>query len=336
MNLNKLFTFLCLSLLIQFSAHKTFAQSTKWRFEADKMGSPFIITIQGTDSIQASKLAVKSLQLTDSLIHIFSDYDSTSEVSFINLNAFVDTVSISPLMEELLKIAQEAYYKSGGTYNIAIGPLSLLWRAARANKQFPSKEQVETAKNNCHFNDLEMDTIKHTIHFRKKGMRIDFGGLGKGFIGQKIIDYLKSNGINHCMIDAGGKIETATPNYSDAKWKIGINKLESKSEILPKVIQLKNEAIASSGAIYQFYIFKGKKYGHIINPNTGYGITQPKNVTIIANNGVLADWLATACSILSVDKAMKLIKDSHAEGLIAVREKHKIKYYKSNQFESYF
>jgi thiamine biosynthesis lipoprotein len=323
-------------LLILFSNSSASSQTTKWRFEADKMGSPFTITIHSTDSLQAKHFATSSLQLVDSLVHIFSDYDSSSEVSFINQHAASHSIPISPLMEELLIIAQDAFVKSGGTYNIAIGPLSQLWRSARANKQFPTKEQVETTKNDCHFKDLFIDTLNHTILFKKKGMRLDFGGLGKGFIGQKIIDYLKSNGIHNCMIDAGGKIETASPSYSHEKWKIGINKLESKSEILPRIIQLKNEAIASSGAIYQFYIYKGKKYGHIINPNTGYGITQPKNVTVIAQNGVVADWLATACSILPVDKAMKLIKDMHAEGMIVVQEKNKIKYYKSSQFESYF
>lgn len=311
-------------------------QLVRFSFHADKMGSPFNIIMYASDSATANKVATESFKLVDSLVHIFSDYDESSEISFINKYAATAPQPISPLMEQLLLIAKEAYYKSNHTYNIAIGPLSLLWRKARASKRFPTKQAVITAKNLCQFEALDIDSIRHLIYFKKKGMRIDFGGLGKGFIGQQVIDYLQRNNINHCMVDAGGKIETSTPKEATEKWKVGINKVESKNEMLPSILKLSNEAVASSGAVYQFFIHKGVKYGHIINPQTGYGLTVPKNVTVIAKNGVLADWLATACSILPEKEAYSLVKSYHGEIMIVTNQKNKIKYFKSEGFSGYY
>ena len=299
------------------------------------MGSPLTITIDATnidlDSVQCTQIAKEALSLIDSLNHILSDYDSTSEISLINENAGIKSMPISPILEEILLIAQKAYYQTNGAYNIAIGPLSSLWRNARQTKQFPTKQEVVLAMQLIKFNEIEIDSIHHQIYLPKKLMRLDLGSLGKGFVAQKALNYLQSKGVQYAMIDAGGKIACLAPN--NLHWNIGINELREKNKTIPTVLQIQNQAIATSGDVYQFYIHNGHRYSHIINPKTGYGIEIPKNVTVIAQDGVTADWLSTACSVLSIQEAIELVAKNHAQILIAIQKGKSIQYYKSKGFD---
>ena len=332
--MNKYLLLLISSFLYFSSIH---GQYKKYTYYADKMGSPLTITIGATknnlDSVQCTQLAQKALQLIDSLNHILSDYDSTSELSIINQQAGNGFMPISPTLEEILLIAQKAYYQTNGAYNIAIGPLSTLWRNARQTKQFPTKQEVVLAMQLIQLNEIEIDSIHHQIYLPKKLMRLDLGSLGKGFVAQKALNYLQSKGVLYAMIDAGGKIACLAPN--NLHWNIGINELREKNKTIPTILQIQNQAIATSGDVYQFYIHNGHRYSHIINPKTGYGIEIPKNVTVIAQNGVTADWLSTACSILPIQEAIQLVAKHHAEILIAVQKGKSIQYYKSKGFDAF-
>lgn len=312
-------------------------QFKKYTYYADKMGSPLKIII-GTkanqiDSVQSTQLAQETFQLIDSLNHILSDYDKTSELSSINEHAGKGLQPISPILQEILVIAQKAYYQTKGAYNIAIGPLSVLWRNARQSKLFPHASQIKAAQELIQFDQIGIDTMYHLINIPKAGMKLDLGSLGKGFIAQKAMNYLKSKGIEYAMIDAGGKIVTLSPK--NQFWTIGINQIRDKNKAINKTLKLSNHAVATSGDAYQFFIYKGHRYSHIINPLTGYGMETPKNVTVIASDGTTADWLSTACSILSVKEALALVKKYDAAILIAVQKDKYIQYYSSKNFNAF-
>jgi thiamine biosynthesis lipoprotein len=329
--------FLLLIIIACFGFIAANGQFKKYTYYADKMGSPLKIII-GTesnqiDSVQSTQLAQETFKLIDSLNHILSDYDKTSELSWINEHAGKGLQPISPILQEILVIAQKAYYQTKGANNIAIGPLSILWRDARQSKLFPHASQIKAAKELIQFDQIGIDTMYHLINIPKAGMKLDLGSLGKGFIAQKAMNYLKSKGIEYAMIDAGGKIVTMAPNK--AFWTIGINQIRDKNKAINKTLKLSNHAVATSGDAYQFFIYKGHRYSHIINPLTGYGIEIPKNITVIARDGTTADWLSTACSILSVKEALALIKKYDAAILIAVQKDKYIQYYSSKNFNAF-
>lgn len=308
------------------------AQLTKFQYSTEKMGSPFNLTFATTDKIKADEISKQCFKLVDSLVSIFSDYDSSSELNWINQYAGIKPVTISSQMLDLLLIAKHAFYKSEGAYTIAIGPLSGLWRNARKLKQFPDSNKVQIAKQLSNFSLIEIDSSKSRIFLPIKGMRLDVGGLGKGYIAQLVLNYLKANGIHQALVDAGGKIVMSDAIEPNENWKIGINLSQSKTKILDKKLMLNNCAVATSGDIFQFMYYKGKKYSHIINPKTGYGINTARNVTVITKNGTEADWLATACSILPIQQALKLVSSYHGYILIAIQRKGAVVYYKSKGF----
>jgi thiamine biosynthesis lipoprotein len=187
--LNKFLFLLFLACVNFFSAN---AQYHKYTYYADKMGSPLKIIIGAEkdhlDSVQSTQLAKEVLLLIDSLNHILSDYDSTSELSIINKHAGIQPIPMSPVLEEILLVAQNAYNETKGAYNIAIGPLSLLWRNARQTKVFPSKAQILEAQKLIALDQIVIDSTTHLLYIPNKAMRLDLGSLGKGFVAQKALD----------------------------------------------------------------------------------------------------------------------------------------------------
>jgi FAD:protein FMN transferase len=119
-------------------------------------------------------------------------------------------------------------------------------------------------------------------------------------------------------------------------WTVGVNLPESENEIWDKKLELKNFAVSTSGDVYRYTIHNGVKYSHIIDPGTGYGVTSQRNVTVITKYGADADWLATACSILPIKKALALAKKEHAAIMIATLNGERIVTYNSKSLDKYF
>ena len=167
-------------------------------------------------------------------------------------------------------------------------------------------------------------------------MLLDLGGLAKGYAAQAVINLLKQHGITHALADAGGDMAMSEPPPGTKGWVIGVNVPETTDDLLPKNLSLQNIAVATSGDAFQYLEHGGKKYSHITDPRTGYGITSQRNVTVIARDGTTADWLATACSIVSFGLVKKLAVKNKASVLITVLGKRKVIYHNFGQFEKYW
>jgi thiamine biosynthesis lipoprotein len=300
------------------------------------MGSAFNLIIVSTDSNKANYLARKSYKLVDSLNHIFSNYDSSSELSKINASAGLLPYKMSTAMLDLVQKSQYAYIQSKGAYDISIGPLSSLWRNARKAKLFPEASTVVARKKLVGFAQVKINKRLGTIFLPSVDMQLDFGGIAKGYIAGRIIDYLKANGIQQALADAGGDIVMSGAPLNQKGWLIGVNLPETTDDLLNKKLQLSNCSVATSGDVYQFIEYKGVKYSHIINPLTGYGVTNLRNVTIIAKTGSTADWLATACSILPIQEAKRLAISNQAALLITTLKNGKLVFEASPNFKNYW
>ena len=326
----------CIIIFFVFSTLTLSAQKKKFTFTKTKMGSPFNLIFVASDSIMASVIAQDCFNLIDSLSQIFSDYDTTSEVSKVNANAGLRPIKMTPALFDLVLLSQEAYIKSHGAYDISIGPLSLLWRKARKKKEFPPASAVDDARKLVAFNQVQINKFSITIYLPKRGMRLDFGGIAKGYIAQWVIDELKNRGITEALADAGGDIVMSSSPLNSKGWLVGVNIPETTDDLLSKQLQLANISVATSGDVYQFMVKNGVKYSHIIDPKTGYGVTSLRNVTVIAPMGGTADWLATACSILPMALAKKVAQENHAQLLITTLKKGKVKYYNASSLNKYW
>jgi len=283
----------------------TFGQYQKFIFDQPKMGTECRVMIWHTDSLSAGAAAAEAYRYADSLIRIFSDYLPDSEVSLVNSRAGEQPVRISVHLQHLISVSLQACRLSEGAFNPAMGPLSGIWRKARTTGRIPSAATIRQLLPLCSCKDIQLDTVSHTVFLRHKGMSFDFGGIAKGYIAQQMLKELQNRGMRYALVDAGGDICT-TEGYLQP-WKIAVN-LPEQDRTWGESIPLSGQAVATSGDLYQYLAHGKKKYSHILDPRTGYGVQSSRNVTVIAADGVTADWLATACSVLPERKAIKLAR----------------------------
>lgn len=314
-----------------------FAQHTRFSFSQEKMGSPFNIILYETDSVTANQRAASCYVLIDSLNKIFSDYDPESELNKLAFSAKADSfIKLSEPLSELIWKSKQAWEISNHAFDISVGVLSKLWRQARKSGIFPLENEVQQALLKTGFEKIAIDTLRRSVKFLIKDMQLDVGGIAKGYIAQQCAEYLKFMGTKNFLLDAGGDIVAGEAPDETKGWKIGINQLNSGTYILQKKLTLVNTSVATSGDIYQYLEHKGKRYSHIINPLSGYGITQIRNVTVIAKDGTTADWMASACSIVPLKKVKSMATQVNAEVMIVyIKNKHN-KVYCTKGFKAYF
>lgn len=322
--------------LFLFVVIQAFSQYRKFSFQQPKMGSLFNIVIYAEDSGKTAKAAHLAYQLVDTLNEIYSDYLPTSELN--KLCAVAGNKKWMKVSEPLYKVLTAAYVASeasGGSFDITAGSLVRLWRKARQQKILPDRDSIILARSKVSYKFIELDTSNETARLAKTGMQLDLGGIAKGETAQRVLDRLVSYGFPFSLIDAGGDIVAGQVPPGTDGWHVAINLPESE-ELMQYQLLLQNKAVTTSGDFYQHIKLNGKKYSHIINPLTGMALTNSRNVTVIADEGIQADWLTKACSVLPVKTALLLIKKyPGAELQIAMLKSGRPVYYRSRGFVNY-
>ncbi len=314
------------------------AQLQRMSFTRAKMGSPFTIIVYPHDSAEAINTVNGAFTLVDSLVNIFSDYIDSSELNRLCASGgkHQPPFHCSAALFDILMQSADAFKKSRGRFDITLGPVTRLWRSARKEKKIPDATLVQQQLALTGFNKIELDTIFHTAHLLQAGMQLDLGGIAQGYIAQQVINYLGSRQIENALVDVSGDIVCTGKPPGTNCWTVAVNFPESSAALLPKQLLISNMAVTTSGDVYQYLEHEGKRYSHIVDPATGYGITSQRNVTVIAADGTLADWLTKACSLLPLAKAKKLARSLQAVVLITTLKKGRLVAHMSKGFAAYW
>ncbi|MFM6969502.1 MAG: FAD:protein FMN transferase [Sediminibacterium sp.] len=312
------------------------AQQNRYAYSLQKMGSPFNIVFYSISLQKADSVANESFKLVDSINSICSDYDTSAELYKLRRYELGKSIKVSPILFELLIAGRQAYKDSYGSFDITIGPLSLLWRSALKSHIFPSHGAIDSAKLLVDFRNIYLDPTSQSITFLKPGIQLDMGGIAKGYAADKVAALLKFNGITNALVDAGGDMMAMGSPPQKMGWRIGINVPEQQEALLDAKLLLTNKAVATSGDAFQYMLHDGKKYGHIIDAKTGYGVTFQRNVTVISPNATTADWLATACSILPLKQVKILAKKYKSEVFITRLQNGRIRKINFGNFDTYW
>lgn len=310
----------------------SFAQLKRYQLTQPKMGSPFIITVYHQDSAFAYSKMKQAFQLVDSINALFSDYDSNALAYKISDAKANEWIPVPSEMMQLFVMSKKANELSFGTFDITMGALSRYWRRQRKLQQFPPADSIRKVLQHTGWKLVELDEVGLRIRKKDDSLRFDFGGIAKGYAAQKVVDFLTQAGIPSSLADAGGDLVCSAAPPDKNGWNIAVNLPQQEEETWPNRLQLQHKAVATSGDMYQVLEHDGKFYSHIIDPATGYGTVNRRNVTVIANDGAIADWLATACSILPIKKVKRLAKKMQADYLIAAMEHEKLITYRSRHF----
>lgn len=261
------------------------------------MGAPWTITVHAPSQAVGSAAIAAAFAEIERLERILSDYDPASELS--RLSAAAPTPEPVPVGADLWRVlvaAEGLRQQTAGAFDIAVGPLTSLWRQARRSGRLPTPDKLAAARAAVGAGTVELLPERQSVRLPKPGTRLDPGGIGMGYAADRALEVLAARGIESAMIDASGDVlVSAAPPGSDG-WRIAVAPLRPGGT--GETLVLSHAAVTTSGDAYQAVEIDGIRYSHIVDPRSGLGVTGPTTVTVVTPDATTADALATAASVL--------------------------------------
>lgn len=287
----------------------------RYRFSHAQMGTEFVIVLYAADSLLAHRAAKAAFARIDTLNQHLSDYLSDSELS--RLSATAGTGQDVPVSDDLWGVLQEAQHwagQTGGAFDVTVGPLTRLWRWAMRRNQLPPPDRLHAALEQTGYPYLVLDEQAQTVRLARPGMRLDLGGIAKGYAVDEALAVLLDFGLTRVLVDGGGDMRMADPPPRSSGWPIALPTVGTDGQRVMEEHTLAHAAAATSGATYRYLEVDSVRYSHILDPRTGLGMTTDRIVTVRASTGIQADALASALSVMPLTDGLAL-----AEGLEGVR-----------------
>lgn len=269
------------------------------------MGTLFRVTLYAADEQSASVAKSAAFARAKELDEKFTDYRDDSELMRLSARAGEGPIVVSGDLYRVLDRAQDLARVSDGAFDVTIGPVVRLWRLSRRTRELPPVGELDAARSLVGRRNLTLDAKASTAELLKKGMRLDLGGIAKGFAADEMAKVLRSRGVNRALVAAGGDIVALDPPPDADGWRVAVAGVgdEPRTTLL-----LKNAAVSTSGDAEQFVEIGGTRYSHIVNPRTGIGLTVRMAVTVTAPDATTSDALATACAVIGPEQAMSVIE----------------------------
>ncbi|MDR3166111.1 MAG: FAD:protein FMN transferase [Synergistaceae bacterium] len=259
------------------------------------------------------------------MFDIYSSYEGLNNMRTINEAAGTASVKVDPDIVELLETAKTAYADTNGAVNIALGPVLSIWHDCRKRALInstdisaPSYEELNAASKHISPYDIEIDRENFTVRLRYSGMSLDVGAIGKGFAAQKTVEAVRKAGLESGLLNAGGNVIVIGPPLDGREaWNIGIHTPTEDGDRskLFDVVYLAEGSAVTSGNDQRYFVVDGKRYHHIINPETLFPAESVRSVTVLHPDSAAADILSTAAFILRLEEARQMIERHGAEAV---------------------
>ena len=271
------------------------------------MGNRFELSVVAGDEQWANEkidTGIAEIKRIEKLLTTFSD---DSETNSINANAGIKPKAVSRETFNLIQRSLRISALTQGAFDISYGSVDKrLWNFDQHMTELPDKETAKKMVRLINYKNIVLDDEKCTVYLREKGMRIGFGGIGKGYAAERAKQVLKLNGVESGVVNASGDLTTWGLQPNGKQWTIAIANPNCSHEAF-SYMEISNMAAATSGNYEKFVMIGGKKYSHTINPQTGLPVTGIKSVTIITTNAELADALATPVTIMGISAGLNMI-----------------------------
>jgi thiamine biosynthesis lipoprotein len=297
------------------------AEPGRFEYEEPHMGTKFRIVLHAPDKATADKAAKAAFARVAELNQIMSDYLPDSELMRLCRKSDKEPagpVKVSDDLFFVLSKAREVSELSDGAFDVTIGPVVRLWRQVRKDRRLPDADELKEALRKVGYKKVELDPTAKTVSLKAAGMRLDLGGIAKGYAADEGLKAVAKFGITSALVAASGDIAVSGPPPGRPGWRIDIAPLPgSKDE---RQLVLKDAAVSTSGDAEQFVEIAGVRYSHVVDPRSGLGLTGRRSVTVVARRGIEADSLTKMASILPADQAVAAIeKVKGAAALVVVK-----------------
>jgi FAD:protein FMN transferase len=278
-----------------------------YKREMKLMGNHFEITVVGENENWANEkidLGIHEIQRIEKLLTTFS---TESETNLINDNAGIQPVKVSMEIILLIERALKISSVTQGAFDLSYGSVDKsLWNFDTTMTSLPTEEIAKQSVRLINYKNIIVDKEAATVFLKQKGMRIGFGGIGKGYAAEQAKNIMRINGVESGVVNASGDLTTWGNMPNGDKWTIGIVSPEMASTTF-SYMNISGLSVATSGNYEKFVVIDGKKYSHTINPKTGLPVSGIKSVTIVSTNAEIADAMATPVMIMGVEAGLNMI-----------------------------
>ena len=286
---------------------------------------------EGTDSAEAVEAVFQTLRDFENRI---SAYRSDSEISNINRNAGVSFVQVSESTFSLLSRAKEFCAASDGLFDITIGPLTDLWNITGDQPKVPDQAEIEEALALVCSEDLLLREEDHAVMLRRAGQKLNLGGMAKGAAGAEALETAKAYGVQSGYLSIGGNIFTIGTKEDGSAYRFGIRDPRGDASEYIGIVELTDTTMATSGDYERYFMADGVRYHHILDPHTGFpGDSDLMSVSVICEDGAMADFLSTTLFLAGREKAMEYAQEESFDFILIDKEK---RVYLSDGIRPYF
>lgn len=322
---------ICIGILILTEGSRYFVQNQKCQKQLFAMDTYMEFTAYGKNSEKAVDAAIEEVQKLDAML---SAENSKSEVYALNEQG---NLQATDDLAELILRGKEIYQETDGLFDDTIYPVMKLWGFPTGNYHVPTAAEVQKKLALVDGNKVEIQTrdsdekgrdSKEKTKFVTLGadQQIDFGGIAKGYTGQKLAELFQEYGVSSALVSLGGNIQAIGTKPDGSSWKVGIRDPKGGQQDYIGVLSVENQAVVTSGGYERYFEEDGKTYIHIINPRTGYPADGDLlSVTIVSRDGTLADGMSTALYIMGYENACQFWRQHREEfNVILVTDDGKI------------
>lgn len=275
------------------------------------MGMPVRVVLYAPADTTARRAGRAAFRVMEKLENILSSYRSSSELNRLAPRADGTAVPVSDPLFTVLQHAQRLARQSDGAFDVTAGPYFDLWAKAREQKALPDSSALRRAAARVGWEKIHLNEERQTVRLRTDSMQLNVGGIAKGYILDRALEILSTHEINRAMIEAGGDLVVSGPPPNERGWRVQLPAAGPDGST--HTVRLTDAAVSTSGNTHQYVDINGTRYSHVVNPKTGMGLTHHLLVTIIADDGITADGLATTVGLLGADAGPAFLNEHYPQ-----------------------
>lgn len=288
------------------------------------MGNRFELSVVSGDAMWAETMINEGVAEIKRIETLLTTFHEESQTNLINRFAGIHPVKVDIEIFDLIERSLHISELTQGAFDLSYGSIDKrLWNFDTNMTSLPSRETAREIVHLINYRNIITSRKEQTVFLKEKGMRIGFGGIGKGYAAEKAKFVMRQNGVGHGVVNAAGDLTTWGKQPNGQAWTVGIANPNVLNSVFSS-LQISDVAIATSGNYEKFVIIDGKRYSHTIDPKTGFPVSGIKSATVLAPNAELADALATPITVMGTSVGLHFINQLKNVGCIIIDDQDRL------------
>jgi FAD:protein FMN transferase len=313
----------CFVFLIFISALYSVSAQVVFQRSFIKMGSAFDLTLVANNQVEADQLFEQAISEIDRIERLISSWDQASETSQVNQMAGKKAVKVTKELYDLVFRAKAIAQLTNGAFDPTYASVDKIWTFDGRDVEQPNTEIISASVSKIGFDKIAFDPLESSLYLPLQGMKIGFGAIGKGYAADRVKSLLQKQGVAAGIVNASGDMSAWGIQPNGNPWQVGLINPKNKDKVFAW-FPVKDQAVVTSGDYEKFVLINGKRYGHIINPKTGFPSQGVMSCTVFAPKAELADALSTALFVMGVETGIDFINQLNQVEAIMIDDTGKV------------